>query len=65
MEKIKLNIPVIVEGKYDKITLGIVVDANIITTDGFGVFNNKEKRALIRRLSENGVIVMCDSAGAG
>ena len=65
MEKIKLNIPVIVEGKYDKITLGNVVDANIITTDGFGVFNNKEKRALIRRLSENGVIVMCDSDGAG
>lgn len=64
-DKIKLNIPVITEGKYDKMTLSRVIDANIITTDGFGLFNNTEKRALIKRLSENGVIVLCDSDGAG
>ncbi len=65
MEKIKLKIPVIVEGKYDKITLSSVLDAVILTTDGFGIFNNSEKRALIRRLAEDGIIVLCDSDGAG
>ena len=55
----------IVEGKYDKIKLMSVVDATVITTDGFGVFNNAEKRAVIRRLGENGVIILCDSDGAG
>lgn len=65
MDKIKLNIPVVVEGKYDKIALSQVIDATIITTDGFGVFKNAEKKALIRRLSENGVVVLCDSDGAG
>lgn len=64
-DKIRLAVPVIVEGKYDKIALSAVVDANIITTDGFGIFNSREKRALISRLSENGVIVMCDSDRAG
>ena len=65
MEKINLSLPVIVEGKYDKITLSSVVDAHIVQTDGFGIFNNKEKRALIKRISEKGVIVMCDSDSAG
>ncbi len=65
MDKIKLSLPVIVEGKYDKIKILSVADATVITTDGFGVFNNTEKRAVIRRLSENGVIILCDSDGAG
>ena len=64
-KRIRIPIPVVVEGKYDKIRLSSVIDARIITTDGFAVFNNKEKRALIRRLSENGVILFTDSDGAG
>lgn len=73
-EKIKVSLPVIVEGKYDKIKLASVLDANIITTDGFGIFNNKEKLALIRRLARTGdaaphnaagIIVATDSDGAG
>ena len=62
---ISLKIPVIVEGKYDKARLSGVVDAPIIPTDGFAVFNSAEKRALIRRLGENGVILLCDSDGGG
>lgn len=63
---IKLNMPVIVEGKYDKITLENVVDALIISTDGFRIFKNKEMCALIRTLAEEkGIIVMTDSDGAG
>ena len=65
MEKIKISLPIIVEGRYDKSTLSGFVDANIITTDGFSVFNNKEKQALLRRLCARGAIVMTDSDGAG
>lgn len=63
--KIKIDMPVIVEGKYDKIKLASILDAEIITTDGFGVFKKKEKLTLIKRLSQNGVIVLTDSDGAG
>ena len=63
---IVLDRPVIVEGKYDKQKLSAVLDATIITTNGFGIFNDREKRALIRRLAEkNGIIVLTDADGAG
>lgn len=63
---IKLEQPVIVEGKYDKIALENVVDALIIPTDGFGIFKNREKCAMIRRLAApNGIIIMTDSDSAG
>lgn len=64
-ERIKLPIPVIVEGRYDKSKLAEILDCQIITTDGFGIFAKKEKLALIRRLSMNGVVVLTDSDGAG
>ena len=63
---IKLDMPIIVEGKYDKITLENVVDTLIISTDGFRIFKNKEMCDLIRALArEKGIIVMTDSDGAG
>ena len=66
MNKIKISRPIIVEGKYDKIKLSSILDANIITTDGFGIFNSAEKVALIRALAApSGVIVLTDSDGAG
>lgn len=64
-ERIKINLPIIVEGKYDKCTLSSIFDATIISTNGFGVFNSKEKRALIRRLGERGIIILTDSDGGG
>ncbi len=64
-KKLVIPLPVVVEGKYDKMKLSSVIEANIITTDGFGIFKKKEKTALIKRLSENGVILLCDSDGAG
>lgn len=63
---IKLNLPVIVEGKYDKITLENIIDATIIPTDGFGIFKNKEKCDMIRMLAQkNGIIILTDSDSAG
>ena len=65
-EKLKIDIPIAVEGKYDKIKLASIVDANIITTGGFGIFSSDEKKLLIRRLAEpRGIIVLTDSDGAG
>lgn len=63
---IKLEQPVIVEGKYDKITLENVIDALIIPTDGFGIFKDRDKCELIRTFAQkSGVIVMTDSDSAG
>lgn len=63
---LEISRPIIVEGKYDKIKLSSLVKANIITTDGFGIFNAKEKAKLIRRLAaEHSIIVITDSDGAG
>ena len=62
---INLTIPILVEGKYDKIKIKSIVNATVIATDGFGVFNNAEKRALIRRLGANGVVILSDSDGGG
>ena len=66
MEKLKIDHVVAVEGKYDKITLENVIDAMILTTDGFGIFKNQDKAALFRRLAiERGLIVFSDPDGAG
>lgn len=63
---IKISQPVIVEGKYDKITLENVIDALIIPTDGFAIFKNKEKCDMIRALAQKfGVVVITDSDSAG
>ena len=57
---------IIVEGRYDKNVLSQVVDAVILTTEGFGVFRDKEKLAYFRRLTEKrGVILLTDPDGAG
>lgn len=65
-ERIPLDRPVIVEGKYDKNKLSQILDAEIITTEGFGLFKADEKKMLIRRLAaEKGVFVLTDSDSAG
>lgn len=60
------NMAVIVEGKYDKIKLSSVIDAVIIPTNGFRVFKDKEKMALIRYYASGaGIIILTDSDSAG
>ena len=57
---------IVVEGRYDKNALRQVVDATVIETKGFGVINDRERLALLRRLAaERGLILLTDSDGAG
>lgn len=64
--KLKIPFPVIVEGKYDRLRLLSVIDAHIITTEGFGIFKKSEKAALLRALADKTpVILLTDSDGAG
>ena len=64
--KIKIDRPVIVEGKYDKNTVSQVIDGVIVSVGGFGVFNKKELQEMLRlRAKEKGVLVLTDSDGGG
>lgn len=66
MERLKIALPVIVEGKYDRLRLDSVIEAQVLTTDGFGLFRKNEKAALIRALAaKSKIIVLTDSDGAG
>lgn len=65
-KRIRLRATVIVEGKYDRIRLADLLDANILELGGFRIYNNRERLALIRRIAEkNGIIILTDSDSAG
>ncbi|MBQ4427513.1 MAG: DUF4093 domain-containing protein [Oscillospiraceae bacterium] len=57
---------IVCEGRYDKNTILQAVDATVVETRGFGVFTDKERLELIRKLGEkNGLIILTDPDGAG
>lgn len=63
---LKTNKIIVVEGKYDKIKLSSMIDAVIIETQGFGIFRDKQKQALLRRLAKaKGLVILTDSDSAG
>ena len=65
-ERLQIPYPIVVEGRYDKLRLESVVQAQILTTDGFGIFNKREKASLFRALAnKTPLIVLTDSDGAG
>ena len=64
-EKLRVSLPIIVEGKYDKIKLESILDADIFTTGGFSLFKRDDRLGMLCRMSENGVIILTDSDGAG
>lgn len=64
-EKRKISLPIIVEGRYDKSALAGMFDCTVISVDGFGIFNSKEKQALLRRICAGGAIILTDSDGGG
>ncbi|MEF9971281.1 MAG: DUF4093 domain-containing protein [Oscillospiraceae bacterium] len=63
---IKVKEIIVVEGRYDKNTLSQIIDGTIIETGGFGIFSDKQKLKLLRRMAETrGIVVLTDSDGAG
>ncbi len=66
MKKIPINQVVIVEGKYDKITLENIIDATIISCDGFELFKNDLLKSSLKEMAkERGAIILTDSDRAG
>ncbi len=64
--KPRIKEAIVVEGRYDKNTLSQVVDGVILETSGFGVFQDNEALAFLRRLAgERGLVILTDSDGAG
>ena len=63
---IKIDKVIIVEGRYDKIKLSSMIDGIIIETEGFGIFKDRDKQKLIRKLAETkGIAILTDSDSAG
>jgi len=63
---IRLQAAIVVEGKYDRMKLKEVVDGLILSTDGFRLFKDREKCALLRALADTvGLVVLTDSDAAG
>lgn len=61
-----VNQAILVEGKYDKIKLSSLLDAVIVETNGFSVYQDAEKRSYIKTLAkERGLIILTDSDNAG
>lgn len=66
MSKPRIEEVIVVEGRYDRNMLLQVVDATVVETGGFSVFNDREKLALLRKLAQRrGLILLTDSDGAG
>ena len=64
--KPRIKYPIVVEGKYDRQKVLSAVDADCLSTDGFGIFNNSELCATLRALARSGpIIVLTDSDSAG
>ena len=65
-ERIKLSRAVVVEGRYDAAKLAGIVDATIILTDGFGIYTNRSKQLLLKKLASTcGLLILTDSDAAG
>lgn len=57
---------IVVEGRYDKNAIRQVVDATVICTDGFQIFQDREKLELLRTLArQRGLVVLTDPDGGG
>ena len=66
MGKKRIREVIIVEGRYDKNAVAQIVESTIVETSGFGIFSDKEKLSLLRKLAEKrGLIILTDSDKAG
>ena len=63
---IRLDSAVVVEGRYDKIKLSGILDCLIVTTEGFSIFKDEEKKTFLKKLAEErGLVILTDSDSAG
>ena len=63
---LKIEQVILVEGKYDAARIANLVEAVILTTDGFRVIKDRALQALLKRLArERGLILLTDSDAAG
>ena len=66
MNKLTIPYPIVVEGKYDRLRVLAVANANVIVTDGFGVFRKADKVEYFNRVAQKTkIIILTDSDGAG
>ncbi len=66
MERLRIEQVILVEGKYDATRLAGLVDALILTTDGFGIYRNRELQALLRTVGrQQGILLLTDPDAAG
>lgn len=66
MQKLNIEKLIIVEGKYDKIRLSNIVDADIIAVNGFSVFKDDKLKKTLKTIAKNrGAIILTDSDTAG
>ena len=57
---------IVVEGRYDLNQLRQTVDATVMTTEGFQIFRDREKQAMLRSLARRrGLVILTDPDGAG
>lgn len=64
--KIAVGQVIVVEGKYDKIKVESLFDATVFVTDGFRIFSDRTRGALLQRLArKRGVVILTDSDRAG
>jgi len=63
---LRIREAIVVEGRYDRQKLAPLVDTVIVETRGFGIFNDRERLAYLRRLAATrGLIILTDSDSAG
>ncbi|MBQ6999281.1 MAG: DUF4093 domain-containing protein [Clostridia bacterium] len=63
---LKIKEAIIVEGIYDQNKINQLVDATVITTNGFRIYKDKKKIEMIRRFAATtGIIIFTDSDRAG
>ena len=63
---LKIKEAIIVEGIYDENKIKQLVDATVITTNGFRIYKDKKNIELIRRFAATtGIIIFTDSDRAG
>jgi ribonuclease M5 len=65
-EKLHTGRVIVVEGKYDAARLAGLTDADILMTDGFAIYSDKERQTTLRCLAAaRGLLILTDSDAAG